>query len=156
MSFLPSNIISGGQTGVDRAALDFAIRHGIPYCGFIPKDRWAEDGRIPETYLGLVETNSADPAERTRLNVGASDAVLVVSRGEPDGGTRLTIALAKQYDKPFLHIDLAQEQLFLDDLFQSCSTLAKCNETLIAGPRESKCPGIHAETLLFLEQLFAA
>src|SRR5437773_7677284 len=111
MSFLPSKIISGGQTGVDRAALDLAIKHGIPYGGFIPKGRWAEDGTIADTYQGLVETPTSDPSERTRMNVMSSEAVLVVSRGEPDGGTKLTIALAKQYEKPFVHVNLAQEQL---------------------------------------------
>lgn len=155
MSFLPSKIISGGQTGVDRAALDFAIRHEIPSGGFIPKGRWAEDGRIPDIYTGLVETPTSDPAERTRLNVMGSDAILVVSRGDPDGGTRLTISLAKQYDKPCLHIDLAQGNLFGEDVFQACSALVRCNETLIAGPRESKSPGISADALAFLEQAFA-
>ena len=154
MSFSPSRIISGGQTGVDRAALDFAIGHGIPYGGFIPKGRWAEDGRIPDDYHGLVETETSDPAERTRLNVAGCEAVLVVSRGTPDGGTRLTIALAKQFHKPFIHIDLAQSELFQDDLFHSCSILVSCNETLIAGPRESKCPGIYDEALGLLERLF--
>src|SRR5947207_9483915 len=113
MSFSPSKIISGGQTGVDRAALDFAIRHDFAYGGFIPKGRRAEDGRIPDIYQGLVETPTSDPAERTRMNVIGSAAVLVVSRGEPDGGTKLTLALARQFKKPFIHIDLAQEQLFL-------------------------------------------
>jgi hypothetical protein len=156
MSFSPSKIISGGQTGVDRAALDFAIRHDITYGGFVPKDRWAEDGRIPDRYEGVVETETSDPAERTRLNIMDSEAVLVVSRGTPDGGTKLTIALAKEYSKPFIHIDLAQSDLFLDELFNSCSTLVSRNKTLIAGPRESKCPGIYDDALAFLEQLFAA
>lgn len=156
MSFLPRKIISGGQTGVDRAALDFAIRHDMPYGGFIPKGRWVEDGPISDKYVGLVETETADPAERTRLNVMDSQAVMVVSRGTPDGGTKLTLALARQYDKPFIHIDLAQSDLFLDDLFHSCSRLVSCNETLIAGPRESKCPGIYDDALAFLDQLFPA
>jgi hypothetical protein len=141
MSFLPSKIISGGQTGVDRAALDFAIKHGIAYGGYVPKGRWAEDGRISPNYLNLIETESSDPAERTRSNVTAAEAVLVVSRGEPDGGTRLTLALAKQQDRPCVHINLEQISLFEEDVFQRCSDLARCNETMIAGPRESKCPG---------------
>jgi hypothetical protein len=156
MSFSPNKIISGGQTGVDRAALDFAIKHGITYGGFVPKGRWAEDGRIDDRYQNLTETDSTDPAERTRLNVMNSQAVLVVSRGEPDGGTKLTIAIAKQYAKPFIHIDLAQQPLFQDDLFQRCSALVRWNETLIAGPRESKCPGIYGEALDFLERVSAS
>ncbi len=156
MSCSPSKIISGGQTGVDRAALDFAIRHDIPCKGFVPKGRWTEDGPLPAKYQNLRETDSSDPAERTRLNVLASDRVLVVSRGEPDGGTKLTIALAKQHGKPILHIDLNQSSLFVDDLFRACADLVRCNETMIAGPRESKCPGIYEEALEFLERLYAA
>ena len=153
MSFSPSKIISGGQAGVDRAALDFAIRHSIPYRGFVPNGRWAEDGRISDEYQNLTESESPDPADRTRLNVRSAEAVLVVSRGEPDGGTKLTIALARQYGKPCVHIDLAQISLFEESAFQSCSELVRGNETMIAGPRESKCPGIYAETLAFLESV---
>ena len=154
MSFSPNKIISGGQTGVDRAALDFAIRHGIPYRGFVPNGRWAEDGRISDNYQNLTETGSPDPAERTRLNVKSAEAVLVVSRGGPDGGTKLTLALARQYGKPLIHIDLAQTNLFDKSAFQSCSELVRGNETMIGGPRESKCAGIYAETLAFLESVF--
>lgn len=156
MSFLPSKIISGGQTGVDRAALDLAIRHAIPYGGFVPNGRLAEDGRISEIYQGLVETATSDPAERTRMNVVASEAVLVVSRGQPDGGTKLTLTLSKQTVKPRIHVDLAQTNLFDEHLLQMCSALVSCNKTLIAGPRESKSPGIYGDALAFLERLFAS
>jgi hypothetical protein len=153
MSFSPSKIISGGQTGVDRAALDFAIDRGIPYGGFVPKGRWAEDGRIEEHHRLLTETDSPDPAERTHLNVASADAVMVVTRGVPDGGTRLTIALARQHNKPLTVIDLAQKALFQDDLLAGCEMFVEGRETMIAGPRESKCPGIYADTLDLLELL---
>jgi len=153
MSFLPSKIISGGQTGVDRAALDFAIGHDLPYSGHVPKNRWAEDGRIADTYRSLSEIESPDPAERTRMNVITAEAVLVITRGTPDGGTQLTIALAKQHSKPLLVIDLAQETLFQEDLFASCEDFVVERETMIAGPRESKCPGIYAATLDLLERM---
>ena len=107
------------------------------------------------TAKNLTETDSPDPAERTRLNVLSSQCVVVVSRGEPDGGTKLTTALAGQHGKPFLHIDLNQTSLFLNDLFQACSDLVRCNETMIAGPRESKCPGIYDEALEFLARVYA-
>lgn len=156
MSFSPSKIMSGGQTGVDRAALDFAIAHNIPYSGFVPKGRWAEDGAISDKYRDLTETDSTDPAQRTRLNVTSAQAVLVISRGEPDGGTKLTIALTKQQSKPFFYVDLNQATLFLSDLSRSCTELATAKETMIAGPRESKCPGIYEEALEFLERVYAA
>ena len=150
MSFLPSKIISGGQTGVDRAALDFAIEHDLPYSGFVPKGRWAEDGRISDQYQTLKESDSTDPAERTRLNVMNAEAVLVITRGTPDGGTKLTVALAKQCGKPLMVIDLAQESLFYDDLVLRYEEFVRGKETMIAGPRESKCPGIYTDTLAFL------
>lgn len=156
MSFSPSRIISGGQSGVDRAALDFAIKYRIPYKGFVPKGRWAEDGRIPEKYQDLTETASPDPAERTRLNVESCAVLLVISRGAHDGGTKLTVETARQTDKPLIHVDLGQATLFEDGLFEACSRLVSCNETMIAGPRESKCPGIYGEALGFLERLFCS
>ena len=75
-----NKIISGGQTGVDRAAFDAAIANGVEIGGFVPRGRWAEDGTIPEKYKGLVETESEDPAERTRLNVINSDATILLTR----------------------------------------------------------------------------
>ena len=155
MSFSPSKIISGGQTGVDRAALDFAIDRGIPYGGFVPKGRWAEDGRIGEQYRNLMETDSTDPAERTRLNVISAEALVVVTRGTPDGGTKLTIALARQHNKPIIVIDLAQKSLFQDDLIAGCGAFVEGRETMLAGPRESKCPGIYADTRDLLERVAA-
>src|SRR5512144_2110450 len=139
MSFSPRKIISGGQAGVDRAALDFAVNRGIPYGGFVPKGRWAEDGRISDKYQSLIETRSTDPAERTRSNVLSADAVLVISRGTPDGGTRLTIALAKQLARPLIVVDLGQASLFQDDLPRQCAEFMRDRETMIAGPRETKC-----------------
>ena len=79
-------IISGGQSGVDRAALDAAIRLGIPHGGWVPKGRLAEDGPLPETY-SLRETPTAVYAERTEKNVVDSDGTLIISRGELTGGS---------------------------------------------------------------------
>jgi predicted Rossmann-fold nucleotide-binding protein len=82
-------IISGGQTGVDRAALDVAVEFGLACEGYVPKGRLAEDGPIAERYNGLIETSTSDPAERTEMNVMHSDATLVISRGTLDAGTKL-------------------------------------------------------------------
>jgi hypothetical protein len=99
-------VISGAQTGADRAALDVALERGFAIGGWVPRGRAAEDGIIPEQYVGLRETKSADPAVRTARNVRDSDATLIVSHGELAGGSRLTADEAARRSKPLLHLDL--------------------------------------------------
>jgi predicted Rossmann-fold nucleotide-binding protein len=97
-------IISGGQTGADRAALDFAIEHGIAHGGWCPRGRLAEDGRIPPRYE-LTETTSRKYAQRTQWNVRDSDATVVFTIApQVSGGTALTFELARSFGKPTLHI----------------------------------------------------
>src|SRR5689334_3584695 len=98
-------IISGGQTGVDRAALDVALELGLECGGWCPKGRKAEDGPIPQRYP-LTETDSDQYPLRTAMNVRDADGTLIVTRGQPDRGTGLTLQLAKRYDKPFFVVDL--------------------------------------------------
>lgn len=98
-------IISGGQTGVDRAALDAALDLGIPVGGWCPRGRLAEDGTIPHRYP-LREAPTASYPERTLLNVRDSDGTLVLSWGSPTDGTALTIHLAETMEKPCLVLDL--------------------------------------------------
>lgn len=100
-------IVSGGQTGVDRAAWDVAIEFGLPTGGWVPKGRRAEDGAIPERYAGLREAESRDPAVRTVLNVRDSDATLIFSHGPLTGGSRLTFETAARLSRPVLHVDLS-------------------------------------------------
>jgi hypothetical protein len=92
-------IVSGGQTGVDRAALDFAIENGILHGGWCPKGRRAEDGKIPAAY-DLKETASGGYGERTGKNVEDSDGTLVIYTGKLSGGTLLTAALCRKRGKP--------------------------------------------------------
>ena len=100
-------IISGGQTGADRAALDFAIKHQIPHGGWVPKGRLAEDGPLPDRYaLHEMPTNSY-PA-RTERNVIDSDGTLIVSHGKLTGGSDLTRKFAIKHGRSWLHIDLNQ------------------------------------------------
>src|SRR5687767_2999372 len=81
-------IISGGQTGVDRAALDYAVGVGLPHGGNVPRGFAAQDGTIDRArYPGLVETPEADPDVRTKRNVLESDGTLVITKGPPDRGT---------------------------------------------------------------------
>src|SRR4051812_3448090 len=97
-------IISGGQTGVDRAALDFAIALGLSHGGWCPRQRRAEDGIIPAQY-SLRETPSGHYSQRTEWNVRESDATVVFSiKAGLAGGTRLTFLLAKRLGKPVLHL----------------------------------------------------
>ena len=99
-------IISGGQTGADRAALDFAIDHGIPHGGWVPKGRLAEDGPLDPKYR-LRETDSEDHSIRTEKNVLDSDGTLILFYNELSGGSLLTLELARKHDRPVLTIDLA-------------------------------------------------
>jgi len=99
-------IVSGGQSGADRAALDVAIELGLQVGGWVPRARLAEDGPIPNRYPGLVETDSDDPSRRTVDNVRDSDATLIVSHGALGGGSRLTLEEARRTGKPVLHVDL--------------------------------------------------
>jgi hypothetical protein len=147
-------INSGGQSGVDRAALDFAMKFGIACGGWCPKGRKAEDGQIDKKYP-LKEASDASYETRTKLNVQDSDGTLVLYDGKLDDGTLLTAKLAQKLEKPLLKIDLSGEK---DKNSQKVSNWINFNylEIInIAGPRESNSPGIYIETLHFLEELLA-
>ncbi|MEX0716634.1 MAG: putative molybdenum carrier protein [Planctomycetaceae bacterium] len=144
-------IVSGGQTGVDRAALDFALDRGIPCGGWCPDGRRAEDGRIPDRYP-LRQTHDIDYAQRTEFNVRDSDGTLILARGKLKGGTSLTATRARRMKKPLLVVDLD----FVPD-FASIRDWIAVNEIRvlnIAGPRESQTPGIGDRTTAFLAELF--
>ncbi len=141
---LVSRIVSGGQTGADRGALDWAIRNNVPHSGWCPRGRKAEDGPLDPKYL-LQETESAGYLQRTRQNVVDSDGTLIVNLGKLDGGTLATAKLAQKLDKPHIVVQLdsgagdEDVKKLMDWLNrESISTLN------IAGPRESKRPGIYS------------
>ncbi|NQV02513.1 MAG: molybdenum cofactor carrier [Bacteroidia bacterium] len=146
-------IISGGQTGVDRAALDFAQLHGISCAGYCPEGRLAEDGRIPDSYP-LRETDSSDYMERTEKNILSSDGTLILHLGPMTGGTLYTDQFAKSGGKPLYCLDL--QELIPVDRFWEWVNLNKIRYLNIAGPRESQHPGIYRKTLEALELLFRA
>ncbi len=100
-----TEVISGGQTGADKAALDFAIENGIPYGGWIPKGKLTEEGPLPDKYH-LQEMPTKSYPKRTEKNILDSDGTLIVSHGKITGGTALTRKLAKKHVKPWLHTDL--------------------------------------------------
>lgn len=150
-------IISGGQTGADRAAFDFALENGLEIGGFIPKGRRAEDGRISENYPNLIETSKRNYAERTELNVQNSDATMIVSNGRLTGGSLLTKKFAEKYQKPVRHFDLL-ETTVKEAAQKAREWLLAINvERLnIAGPRASTDAAIYEKTGEFLTELFVA
>jgi len=147
------HIVSGGQTGVDRAALDIALRHGLPIGGWCPKGRLAEDGPVSPAYP-LKETPSSAYEERTRWNVRDSDGTLVLSWGAPEGGTAFTIACTRLEEKPCLVLDLLEEpQVETAAAWLKSHGIRVLN---IAGPRGSTSPDLYPATMAFLDSLFAA
>jgi hypothetical protein len=150
-------IVSGGQTGVDRAALDFAIAHGFDYGGWCPAGGWAED--LPEPpglllrYPRLRETPTRDPGRRTEWNVRDSDGTLIISRPPAlvsSPGTERTIALARAHGRPWLWVD-AEDPRAGEKARTFLLTLAAGAVLNVAGPRESELPGIGAAATAFLE-----
>lgn len=107
MSHFFSKIISGGQTGVDRGALEAAVELGFPYGGLIPKGRIAEDGIVPLAFTEMEEARSKDYIFRTEQNVINSDATLILNFGrELSGGTKRTEEFCKKHNKPYWIEDL--------------------------------------------------
>ena len=152
MSIRPKKIISGGQTGVDRGALDAAIALGIPHGGWCPRGRLAEDGRISDRYE-LSETDSPEYRVRTELNVVDADATLILARGRPSGGTELTLRLAEQHGRPCLVIDL--DQAPRPGEVRRWLREHQVKILNIAGPRESQSQGIAAQASQFVAEAFA-
>ena len=144
-----SRIISGGQTGVDRAALDAALELGLPAGGWCPRGRRAEDGPIDPRYP-LKETHSPYYPVRTEKNVLEADGTLILTRGKPRGGTALTLKLARFNKRPFLVMDL-NNGADKEALWQwgKRNRIAVLN---VAGPREGEAPGIYGQAFGFLKE----
>ena len=145
-------IVSGGQTGVDRAALDVAIALGIAHGGWCPAGRLAEDGRIPPHYA-LRETESSVYGVRTEWNVRDSDGTLVLATGAPRGGSALTCQLARTHGKPLLVVDLAKPPppTAVHD-WLAAHAIGTLN---VAGPRASTEPGVYERASAYLRTLLA-
>ncbi|HIJ84758.1 MAG: hypothetical protein HW380_2564 [Magnetococcales bacterium] len=140
-------IISGGQTGVDRAALDFALQKEIIAGGWCPKGRRAEDGVIPRHYP-LEETHRSDYPYRTLLNVKDSDGTLILFYGQLSGGSALTLRLAKDHLMPCMLVDLSRGC----DPVETAEWIERNRIRVlnVAGPRESENKGIHRLAMQFL------
>ena len=152
-------IVSGGQTGVDRAALDADIEKGLPVGGWCPRGGWAEDLPQPPGLLAiypqLQETPDPRPAERTEWNVRDSDGVMVLVDRHglaASKGTEQALACAERLGKPHIVIDLDRD----GDLAEARGWLANRQGPFalcIGGPRESEAPGIYAKASAFLGEL---
>ena len=139
-------IVSGGQTGADRAALDFAIEFGILHGGWCPRGRLAEDGPIDERYQ-LTETPSRRYEKRTKRNIRDSDATVVFSiAAELTGGSALTAELAERLGRPWLHIPRDAGAAVADHAARLMEFVSEhhVNRLNVAGPRASQEPQIAA------------
>ena len=152
-----AKVISGGQTGADRAALDAALAAGVLCGGAVPRGRLAEDGPVPARYAFLEELNSPYYRDRTERNVRDADATLVFTAGRPSRGTALTLRFLRQHARPFLLIDR--------DALTAEEAAARVREWLrtarpavlnVAGPRESGAPGMYAYVRAVLEAVLPA
>lgn len=158
-------IVSGGQTGADRAGLDVAINHRIPHGGWCPRGRWAEDGPLDPRYK-LLETEARRVIVRTRQNVIDSDATLVFAFGPPVGGSRATLSFASQCKRPYLHVDLNDRDdcanarrisRWLADIVEERFGSEPDTELFVlnvAGSRESTAPGIYERVYNILANFF--
>jgi hypothetical protein len=149
-----ARIVSGGQTGVDRAALDAAVELGIAVGGWCPRGRRAEDGRIPDCYP-LTETPNDYYRTRTRWNVRDSDFTLVLTNGAPAGGTLLTVNNSLALGRPHGVVDMSDEGRINAEVSRVRELVAGVRVLNVAGPRESESPGIYAKAKAFLRRLLA-
>lgn len=146
-------IISGGQTGADRAALDTAIKFNIDHGGWIPAGRKAEDGILSDIYH-MEEMPTDSYPKRTEQNIMDSHGTLIISRGQLTGGSLLTHKLASKLERPCCHIDLIKidefEAAIIVNSFVSEYFIDLLN---VAGPRASSDPEIYRSVKALLETL---
>ena len=156
-----SKVVSGGQTGVDRAALEVAMFLNIPHGGWCPKGRRAEDGPIPSIFQ-LVETPSFNYAVRTEKNVVDSDGTLILFRNHITRGTGLTVKFARRHKRPHLCVDLASFDIEDEEATEESASkilewlmVENINVLNVAGPRESTTPKINCQSHTLLLNTFA-
>ena len=146
-------IVSGGQTGVDRAALDTAMERGVPVGGWCPKGRRAEDGTISDRYP-LKETPSEAYEQRTAWNVRDSDGTLIITDGALEGGTALTMEEAKRQERPVLHVRTTDPVPV--PMIRAWGEDHDVRVLNVAGPRASEVEGIYDDARVLLEAFLAS
>jgi hypothetical protein len=153
-------VLAGGQTGVDRGALDVALELSMPCGGWCPPARTAEDGRIPELYPLKETPLHASPfspeipnSQRTHWNVRDADGTLILTQGFLDSGTALALKTAQDYGRPWLLLDL--ESRPDPTLVHNWAARHGVRVLNVAGPRESFAPGIQAAAADFLRKVLS-
>jgi len=147
-------IVSGGQTGADRAALDWAIEHRVDHGGWCPRGRKAEDGAIAQRYR-LAETPSDSYAQRTEWNVRDSDGTVILTLAETlTGGSKKTADLARQYGKPALHLARERGGRDAGERLRRFAQAHGIRVLNVAGPRASTEPAIHEFVRETLDRAF--
>lgn len=144
-------VVSGGQSGVDRAALDAAMEAGISVGGWCPSGRRAVDGRIADRYP-LQETPSEEYSERTSWNVRDSDGTLVLVDGEPSGGTAFTIEEASRLHRPLLVVDPTSASVEQTRAWIARHRIQTLN---VAGPRDDPGGRVYAAAYAFVQKLLS-
>ena len=153
MNKLIEKIVSGGQTGADQAALDVAIRLGIPHGGWVPKGRRTEAGALPRRYQ-MREMPTDGYAERTEQNVIDSDGTVIFSHGALDGGSALTEIRSGEHGRPHLHLDMERLSIAeAADALKEWIERKGIRVLNVAGSRASKDPDIYRVTAAVLESL---
>lgn len=144
-------VISGGQTGVDRAAFDVALARGLTIGGWVPKGRVDETGPIASKYPNLQESDREDPAVRTALNVRDSDGTLMISRGPLLGGSCRAVESAQKLSRPLMLLDLSQDTV--PNCINKAVSWIRINQIKrlnVGGPRESEDAEIYEYTILIM------
>ena len=154
-------IVSGAQTGADRGGLDAALAKGLPIGGWVPKGRRAEDGVVPDKYVGLVEMPTASYLARTEKNVIDSDATLILTlnvEGAVTGGTKKTAEFARMHGRPCVFVVVSPEVVNPTHLDMALRFLVENQVRVlnVAGPRESKQPGVQEAARKFMEAVIDA
>lgn len=148
-----SRIISGGQTGVDQAALDAAIASGVSHGGWLPAGRKTEEGPLSTKYE-LIEMQTSSYRQRTRKNVMEADATLIISRGQLTGGSALTATIASELHKPWLHIDFnLHGHLAAVNKVKSWLRDYSTDVLNVAGPRASSDKTIYRDAFHLLAEV---
>ncbi len=147
-------IVSGGQTGADRAALDFALANGIPHGGWCPRGRLAEDGALERDYA-LRETPEAEYPQRTEWNVRDSDGTVIFTIAPKlSGGSKLTAELAARFGKPCLHLSQMRDRERAGERLREFVRRHNLRVLNVAGPRASNEPMVRRFVIETFEQVF--
>lgn len=148
-------IVSGAQTGADRAALDAAMELCVPHGGWVPRGRLAEDGPVPERYL-VQEMSSTAYTRRTEQNVIDSDGTVIFTHGRPRGGSLKTVSFTRKHKKPCLHLDMME--LSVPEAAQRVLSWSRSNGVSVlnvAGQRASQDPAIYGKVREVLRLVFS-